>query len=241
MLAKDQGIVIKTMERGETSKVVTLLAQGAGKIRLLAKGARKGPSPGPYEPGTVIEVVYYHREGRDLFYVKEAAVIHRPPPAATLEQAASLLAALELLDRVSYPGAPAAELVELAREFLLCPPAKDPLLLLLAFAYRLLGLLGVAPHLEGCFRCGVRPERFLYDPREGVGYCPDHAPTGARFVALARKQLELAERIGSSLERTARVEVEREDRKLLGRLVHETYTFHVQGYRLPKALELLVR
>ena len=76
MLKKDDGVVLRTARSGETSKIVTLLGRGGGKIRLIAKGALSGKSPfrGSLEPGTHLDIVYYHKEGRTLYFLREAHV-----------------------------------------------------------------------------------------------------------------------------------------------------------------------
>ena len=43
----------------------------------------------------------------------------------------------------------------------------------------------------------------------------------------------------AALEEVAREKVSPETRKHLGKIVHWTYTFHVQGYSLPKSLNLI--
>jgi len=40
-LYKEQGIVLRTMRLGEADRIVTVLTQGTGKIRAVAKGIRK--------------------------------------------------------------------------------------------------------------------------------------------------------------------------------------------------------
>ena len=66
-----------------------------------------------------------------------------------------------------------------------------------------------------------------------------HAAAGRRIdldPELAALERALA---GSPLESAARAEVPKELRKRLGALLHWTYTFHVQNYRLPESLRLI--
>ncbi len=41
MLKKQEAIVLKTIDYGETNKIVTLFTRDQGKIAVLAKGAKK--------------------------------------------------------------------------------------------------------------------------------------------------------------------------------------------------------
>src|SRR5438874_12628893 len=40
-LYRDQGVVLRTIKLGETDRIVTILTQGHGKVRAVAKGVRK--------------------------------------------------------------------------------------------------------------------------------------------------------------------------------------------------------
>ena len=43
-LYKEQGIVLRSVKLGEADKIVSILTQGSGKIRAVAKGIRKTSS-----------------------------------------------------------------------------------------------------------------------------------------------------------------------------------------------------
>ena len=43
-LYRDQGVVLRTIKLGEADRIVTILAQGHGKVRAVAKGIRKSTS-----------------------------------------------------------------------------------------------------------------------------------------------------------------------------------------------------
>ena len=40
-LYRDQGVVLRSIKLGETDRIVTILGQGSGKVRGVAKGVRK--------------------------------------------------------------------------------------------------------------------------------------------------------------------------------------------------------
>ena len=44
-VGKIRGIVIGEAQRGESSKQITVLAKGVGKVRLSARGAKNAPFP----------------------------------------------------------------------------------------------------------------------------------------------------------------------------------------------------
>lgn len=244
MLLKDEGIVLAKTRSGETSVQLTFLARAAGKIRLMAKGALTSRSPlrGALEPGNHLEVVYYFKEGRTLYFLKEATLVAQPVAARTaLDRMAALLAALELTGMVCYPGHPEAGITELVAEFIRSCDSRDPLFLFLAFELRVLAELGSAPDLTACAVCGddLGPGS-VYSAAEGSAYCARHADAAAETTRLSDDVREAA----VACTRLALAEVAREPvapatRKALGRIVHWTYTHHVQGYHLPESLRLI--
>ena len=265
MLLKDQGIILKTTRRGETSKVLVFLGRQSGKIRLIAKGAL-GPKSGfrgLLEPGNHVDILYYFKEGRTLFYLKEVHL--RSAGAAgrdSLDSLAAMLAVLELLDGVCFAASPDSRVVDTALAFLDTSPAADPLFMFLVFELRLLAVLGVLPDFFTCSSCGRGTRNGYFDPKTGECSCAEHgAPyaTGSTAAAGGPRPVDPyrpaagpdAERISPHLldlmnacsswplESLRRQEVDEKLRKDLGKILHRTYTYHVQGYRLPGSLKLL--
>jgi DNA repair protein RecO len=244
MLLKDTGIVLSIVRSGETSLSAAFLGRAAGKLRLLAKGAvsAKHPSRGALEPGNEVEVLYYHREGQSTSYLKEVSLVHAPAAGRdSLPHMAANLAALELLNQVCVPHASIdSELVDTAAAFLTSPPAEDPLFLFLAFQIKLLGALGVSPDTVDCVRCGERPSDGIYSPRDGVSFCAEHGTLVPEAVKLSPEIVNAAEQCAEQpFDVLSHAAVTRGVRKELGRLVHWTYTYHVQGYHLPRSLNLI--
>lgn len=244
MLLRDTGIVLAIERRGETSLSAMFLGRASGKLRLVAKGAMstRHPSRGALEPGNEIEVLYYQRDGQAASYLKEVSLLGSPGAGRdSLPHMAANLAALELLNLVCVPRASVdSEVVDTAAAFLAAPPAADPLFLFLAFQIKLLAALGVSPDTLDCVRCGESPRGGIYSPRDGVSFCAEHRASVPEAVKLSP---EIVAATGQCAEQPfdvlAREAVARGVRKELGRLVHWTYTYHVQGYHLPRSLTLI--
>lgn len=244
MLTKDEGIVLTTARSGETSVQLTFLARAAGKIRLLAKGALspRHPARGTLEPGNHLEVVYYYKEGRTLFFLKEVALVAQPAGARdTLTHMAALLAALELANMVCYPGHPEERITGLTAEFAHSCAASDPLLLFLGFEFKVLNELGSGPDLSACAVCGGElGEGSVYSASEGSAACAQHASAYTSTTALSADVLAVAATcVDEPLAAIALKTVAPATRKALGRIAHWTYTHHVQGYHLPESLRLI--
>jgi DNA repair protein RecO len=242
MLKKDEGIVLRTARSGETSQLLTFLGRESGKVRFTAKGALGSKSPwrGLFEPGRHVEVVYYYKEGRTLYFVKEAS-LGSPPPRRrdSLAHFATLLAAMELLDQVCYVGSPDAHIVDIVVEYVRSQDCPDPLFMFLALEIKLLSALGAAPGVDSCGRCGGELGGGTYSPSQGESFCREHSdaadalpmsPETAGVIKLCTVA-PFVELVG--------VDVPAQRRKQLGKLVHWTYTHHVHGYSLPKSLNLI--
>lgn len=244
MLVKDNGLVLSVARSGETSLGVVFLGRASGKVRLLAKGAlsSKHPSRGVLEPGNEVEVVFYYKDGFASYFLKETSLLAAPSAGReSLPHLAANLAALELLNLVCVPGASLDHgIVDTAAAYLAAPANADPLLMFLAFEIKLLEVLGVAPDTFGCVHCGTTPDGGLYSPRDGVSFCAEHGTRVPESVTLSEELLHTAARCAdASFDTIAESGVSRSARKELGRLVHWTYTYHVQGYHLPRSLSLL--
>ena len=74
-LYRDQGVVLRTIKLGETDRIVTILTQGHGKIRAVAKGVRKPGSRfgARLEPMSHLALQCYR--GRELDVVTQTETI----------------------------------------------------------------------------------------------------------------------------------------------------------------------
>ncbi|UCG52519.1 MAG: DNA repair protein RecO [Candidatus Latescibacterota bacterium] len=243
MIRKDEGVVLKSARSGETSKLVTFLGRESGKTRLVAKGAlgAKSAFRGMLEPGTHLEVVYYHKEGRTQYFLKEAHV-HSAlrTETYTITRLAATLAVLELLDHVCFWESPEPRIVNLLLEYLRCSTDNDPLFSFLVFQFNLLGVLGALPEFSSCALCGESLNDGFFHPAEGGSACRDHSESSSRRVWMDKELLSLIAKIGDSpVAELRKLTVGTELRKDLGAILHWTYTYHVNDYRLPDALKLI--
>jgi DNA repair protein RecO (recombination protein O) len=243
MIRKDEGIVLKTAPSGETSRLVTFLGRGSGKVRLVAKGALKPASPlrGAVEPGNHIEVLYYFKENRSRYYIKEANVLSTLDARRdSLSALALALAVLEIVDAVAFWESPEPRIVGLVCAYFARPDPEDPVLFFLAFEFGLLGVLGALPDFSACAACGESPAGGFFDPEQGSCACARHGSPSPRRIAIDEGAAELLAALGKeTLAETARRRADPGARKRLGSILHWTYTHHVENYRLPESLNLL--
>jgi DNA repair protein RecO (recombination protein O) len=218
-LVKSEGIVIRTYMLGETSKVVVCYTRDHGKVRLVAKGARKGGGRfgAALEPFTVSGVVFYLREGRGLSLLSQAEIVRDfPAIRRDLVRQAYAGAVVELLDLLVAEQSPDRALFDLTVRTLgvmaaASPESLDPALW--RFELRLASALGYAPELHTCVSCGhSASEEASFSARQGgvvCGRCAAEAGgtvVGPDAVAVLRRLSETEEDV-TGLEGVDRDEV----------------------------------
>lgn len=240
-LYKEQGIVIRTMKLGEADRIVTIMTQGSGKVRAVAKGIRKTTSRfgARLEPLTQVAVLVYRGRGA-LDTVSQADIVATfRPVREDLSSLAAAQAMAEIVDRVAEEHERNPRLYALFVAGLSALEARDgdPELVAQSFLLKVLSLVGYHPSLEGCAQCGSRDvERFASTQGGAVcGRCAgvDAEPVSSGVLgflaALARADLTDAGRF------TAGGDLRREARALLGGFTE----YHLE--RRMKTLPLLAR
>ncbi|MEM1042246.1 MAG: DNA repair protein RecO [Bacteroidota bacterium] len=75
MIVRTDAVVLRAIEYGETSLIVTLFTRRHGQVTVMAKGARRPKSRfgSALQPMGYVQVVYYYKPGRGLQTLKESA------------------------------------------------------------------------------------------------------------------------------------------------------------------------
>jgi DNA repair protein RecO (recombination protein O) len=199
-LYRDEGIVLRTIKLGEADRIVTILTQGHGKVRAVAKGVRKTTSRfgARLEPTSRIALQCY--QGRELDVVTQAETIdaHR----AIREEYVLFTHAipmLEAVDQVAQEREPNPALYRMLAGALRTLAQRHSPLVTPAFFWKLLSLEGFHPMLDECARCG-EPEGgderafVAFDVDEGGMLCRTCArgsgrPLSAPALELLRRML----------------------------------------------------
>ena len=76
MIVRTDGLVLRTHKMTESSLVVVVYTRAWGKVKLVAKGARRPKSRfgAAFQPITLGSFVYYRKEGRDLQTASEGDI-----------------------------------------------------------------------------------------------------------------------------------------------------------------------
>ena len=182
-LYRDQGVVLRTIKLGETDRIVTILTQGHGKIRAVAKGIRKPGSRfgARLEPTTHVALQCY-RGRSDLDIVTQTETIDSNRKLresyGCLTHAVSMLEATDQVAQDREANAALYRMLVGALRTLVTDPSP---LVSAAFFWKLLSLEGFHPLLDACARCGNEDGPFTaFDVEEGGVLCEQCGRFGGR-------------------------------------------------------------
>lgn len=236
---KLRAVVLRTVDHGEADRVVTLLAEGRGKLAAYARGARASTRRfgGALEPFTLVSAELSGRGAGDQLLRLESVAPERAFPAirGDLARIACAAYAVELARELTRDHEPHDDLFGLLVDYLGrldAAPARPGTLR--AFELLALAAAGFQPHLEACARCG-RPlpdGAVIFSPADGGPLCQDDAPqAGPGRLGLSASCLGQLVRLQAggldAGEATLDPAVGREAREVLGRFLE-----HLIGHRL---------
>ncbi len=239
-LVKTTAIILKSRKWGEADRIVTLFTKELGKIRGVARGARRLKSRfgAALEPFTCCHVNLFEKPGDSLFRVSHVDVM--TSCQALREDLDLMMSAARMVNvvaAVTPDGDPDAELFATLEQGLLSlPQSRDPAFTALLFQIRLLGLTGFRPQTDHCASCSKT--RVLGDPQfsavaGGLVCSICAARQRVRCIALSRgsvlflqQAIRLAPMLVTRLKATGRVRSEIE-------AAIEGYVTVVAGKRLP--------
>jgi len=176
---KLSGVVVGTVDYGESDRVVTLLTVERGKISAFARGARvsRRRFGGALEPFTLLAAEARERRGSDLLSLDSVAVVRAfGGIREDLARIACASYACELARELVREAEPHPALFDLLVDYLgrlEAAPARPSALR--AYELGALGAVGLMPCLSSCARCGgplaAGAVRFPFDPAEGGAVC----------------------------------------------------------------------
>jgi len=116
-MEQTEGILIRSQPWSDTSLITTWLTSGHGKIRLMARGARRPGSPlaGKLDLFYKAEIAFASSRRSSLHSLREARLLEpfQAPPASAFQNLFLCGYFAELIDMATEPGQPAAEIYDL--------------------------------------------------------------------------------------------------------------------------------
>lgn len=175
-ISKSEGIVLRHADVGEADRLITLFTPYRGKLRLVAKGARRPGSKlaGHLEPFTHTSVLI--ARGRNLDLITQAQTVRSfIEIRESLRRFVYASYAVELVDRGVEWDSEHRNLFDLLHSMLSqLSAAQRADSLLKAFELAALDVLGYRPRLNACVSCGrtLKPEGNGFSAEAGGVLCP---------------------------------------------------------------------
>lgn len=239
MIVRTEAVVLRTINYGETSKILTLYTRSAGKLGIIAKGARSSTSSfgASLEPMSFSEVVYYYKPSRKLQILKESSYIY-PFHAITkdLNKINIGLRLVELTNNLMYREEENPEAFELLAQTLLRLNETDHRIdnLWPFFQLRMATLLGFAPHIEREAVQAISEKGGIFNLENGAVLPPDRS--GGRFVSASRTALRaFAIYARADLDTVMRMHVAPKAQREVEKLIDRYLQHHIEDLRPSKS------
>lgn len=157
-LIKTPGIVLRSRKWGDADRIVTFYTMGLGKIRGIARGARRPKSRfgAALEPFTICQLDLFEKTGDSLFRISHVDVVSS---CQTLRERLDLMASAARMVNVVAAVTPDGDpdpliFTTLEQGLAVLQKSEDPIFTALLFQIRLLSLTGFRPQTDHCAACG---------------------------------------------------------------------------------------
>ncbi len=158
-LVKTEGIVLRKLDFGDTSKIATLITPSFGKISIIIKGGRTAKS----KTGAIIdilnnvEVVYYNKKSREVQMLSQADLINNfTGIKENIEKLKYASAVIELIILMTVEEYNYERLYRGLKKILemMSQGSRNPKLLFIQFFIFLLEEMGYEFQFDNCTFCG---------------------------------------------------------------------------------------
>jgi DNA repair protein RecO (recombination protein O) len=230
-IIRTEAVVLRSLDYGETSQIVTLLTRDRGKIGVMAKGARRTKSQfgSTLQPMAYTQVVFYYKPTRDLQILSESSHVdsfHRL--RGDLESITIGLRIVEIVDALVEEENPQPNAFALTvRALRRLNQTEERAANLWPFVQlRLARLLGIAPAIERTNVEAVEEEGLLSRANGGV-YPAEATPEAPRRASRAALRA-YAIFARADLDTVMRMELAPEVRREVEELVRDFLRYHVE-------------
>jgi len=176
-LLKTPAVVLKSRKWGDADRIVTFFTLRYGKVRGVARGARRMKSRfgSALEPFVHCDLVLFEKPGDTLYRVSQTDIRHAfPAIRASLEAITGAARLANLAGAVTADGDAVPRVFHAVLEGLRAVEASgDPALTAALYELEILRFAGYLPHLDRCNACQVRANggTWFFSPRAGGTVC----------------------------------------------------------------------
>ncbi|WCK53460.1 DNA repair protein RecO [Aneurinibacillus sp. Ricciae_BoGa-3] len=234
MIGKSEGIVVRTTDYGEANKVLTVYTREAGKIAIMARGAKKSKSRFTAVAQLFTHGYFLYQAGSGMGSLQQGDLLRSfRTIREDLTKTAYAVYLCEFLDRMTEDREPNSYLFDtLLLALTSIDEGKDIEIIARLFEMKLLQSTGYRPRLDACVNCGAVNVPFFFSIREGGFLChncasrdPHTIPTGPGAVKVLQYLSHMhMNQLGS-------INVKPETKEQLRRVMH-TFLDEYTGIRL---------
>ena len=198
---RTQAVVLRAVTVGESDALLTLYTQATGKLRAVAKGAKRSKKRfmNCLDLYGRIQAGLEEKRGRETMRLDSAAILSRPDLASDPLRFGLAGLAAELIIIFCAEKLPDQEIfAALAACYDDLADSPDPVGLVLAFALKLLGAAGFGPNLEACLACQTALDELEgggLDAELGGLVCPACRPGARRLSKGALMAARMCQRL----------------------------------------------
>jgi len=246
MIQKAEAIVLKTLNHGDTSKIITLYAKEVGRLKLIAKGVRspKSKAAGLFQPTRHLQVVYYTKAHSELQLFKSGELVNgffgleNDFDRLTLAQVVVELVDRSVEDEESHP-----QLFQLLADTLtrLSNKSISSAVAYWYFHLHLLRELGFRPHVGECAICHDDLEEggFLGNQSPHLECLKCHPASQDSIAVTATIIDSIEDLLSNPWPETTAVTVNASDRRGLWDFLWRYTSYHIESTRNMKSLKVL--
>ncbi|MBO5514255.1 MAG: DNA repair protein RecO [Mogibacterium sp.] len=163
MIINSEGIVLRQRKIANNRRMIVLFTKRYGKLSAGTSINEKSKSRSALALRPFTYAEYDIFKGRETYSINSSQVLKSfYSIGEDIDRFIMASSFIEYLDKVLAEGEPMPHLFDLSLEFLesVSHAGKSAETLLLAYIYKTLKMLGVAPELTCCVNCGKKPSEF---------------------------------------------------------------------------------
>ncbi|MHB9028636.1 MAG: DNA repair protein RecO [Candidatus Latescibacterota bacterium] len=247
-LCSTRAVVSNTMRMSGSSKLVTLITERYGLVKVMAKGARRPTSRfgAALEPVTFADVIYYKKENREIQTLSSAEIIEDyaniKSDLRSLCAASVMVEATQTVTALDDPSSGTIQVLLEGLDSLERNSGRDLEKQVWRFLLRLTVAAGYRPTLDRCIVCGKKPSAttvfFSYTDGGLVCSCSD---TGERygFWISPGSLMVMKSLLRAGAEELHRINVGPRQRREIEYAVLQFIAFHTGSSRTPRSISFL--
>lgn len=234
MMQKVEGIVIRTIDYGESNKIVTLYTREHGKIGVMSRGAKKPKSRLAAVSQLFIYGTFLFQRSPGLGTLNQAEIIDSFREVRhDLFRASYATYIVEMIDKLTEEKQPNPYLFELLYQTIhYLNEGIDADVLLRIYEMKMLAVAGILPQLDECVSCGSADVPVAFSIREAGFLCHRCTYRDSRAYPLSAHSARLLRLFYYfDLERLGQISLKPETKQELKKIISAYYDEY-SGVRL---------